>query len=201
MDDLEGEVADEKFHKCALGHDILSADPNGEDSLLLNIGQYCVFGVAHNIGCFISSERVGKVPQPLLNVVSECLSAFVSHLDIAIRDSHSVHRMMIVDHHRLLRWLGVEDAHGYLLAPFRPFLLQIRFHILKPYGVSVCLGGTDAARNDAVVQHPCRFPLADMKHLVELLQGYFTFSRHHISSPHLRQQGACRASYLPHPLR
>ena len=26
MDDLKGEVADEKFHECALGHDILSAD-------------------------------------------------------------------------------------------------------------------------------------------------------------------------------
>ena len=44
MDDLEGEVIDEEVHECALGHDILSADLNGEDSLLLNIGQYCAFG-------------------------------------------------------------------------------------------------------------------------------------------------------------
>ena len=34
MDDLEGEITDEKFHKCALGHDILSADLDGEDALL-----------------------------------------------------------------------------------------------------------------------------------------------------------------------
>ena len=39
MDDLEGEVADERFHERALGDDILTADLNGEDSLLLNIGQ------------------------------------------------------------------------------------------------------------------------------------------------------------------
>ena len=45
MDNLEGEVADEKFHECALGHDILSADLNGEDALLLNICEYCAFGV------------------------------------------------------------------------------------------------------------------------------------------------------------
>ena len=151
MDNLEGEVADEKFYECALGHDILSADLNGEDSLLLNIGQYCVFGVAHNIGCLVCSERVGKVSQAFLNVVSECISAFVSHLDIAVCNPHGIYRIMVMQYHRLLRWLGVEDSNGNLLAPFRSFLLQIRFHILKPYGISVCLGGTDAARNDAVL--------------------------------------------------
>ena len=61
MDDLEGEVADKELHKCALGHDILSADLNGEDSLLLNIGQYCAFGVDHNISRLVCGERVGKV--------------------------------------------------------------------------------------------------------------------------------------------
>jgi len=61
MDNLEGEVADEKLHKCALWHDILSADLNGEDSLLLNICEHRVFGVAHNVSRFIRSERVGKV--------------------------------------------------------------------------------------------------------------------------------------------
>ena len=61
MDNLEGEVADEKFHECALGNDILSADLNGEDSLLLNICEYCAFGVAHNISRLVCCERVGKV--------------------------------------------------------------------------------------------------------------------------------------------
>ena len=37
MDDLEGEVADEKFHECAFGYDIFSADLDGEDALLPNI--------------------------------------------------------------------------------------------------------------------------------------------------------------------
>ena len=49
MDDLKGEVADEKFYKCALGHDILSIYPDGEDALLLNICEYCVFGVSKRI--------------------------------------------------------------------------------------------------------------------------------------------------------
>ena len=40
MDDLEGEVADEKFHERSLGDDILTADLNGEDALLLNIGHF-----------------------------------------------------------------------------------------------------------------------------------------------------------------
>ena len=37
MDNLEGEVADEEFHKRALGYDILAVYPDGEDALLLNI--------------------------------------------------------------------------------------------------------------------------------------------------------------------
>ena len=46
MDDLEGEVIGEEIHECALGHDILTADLNGEDSLLLNICEHRVFGVS-----------------------------------------------------------------------------------------------------------------------------------------------------------
>lgn len=45
MDNLECEVIDEEFHKRALWHDILSADLNGEDALLLNICEYGAFGV------------------------------------------------------------------------------------------------------------------------------------------------------------
>ena len=151
MDDLKGEVIDEKFHEGALWHDILSVYPDSEDALLLNICEYCAFGVAHNVSRFIRSERVGKVSEPLLNMVSECISAFVSHLDIAVCNPHGIHRIMVMQYHRLLRRLGVEDAHGYLLAPLGSFLLQIGFHILKPYGISVCLGRTDTARNDAVL--------------------------------------------------
>ena len=35
MDDLEGEVIGEEVHKCGLGEDILSADPDDEDAFLL----------------------------------------------------------------------------------------------------------------------------------------------------------------------
>ena len=37
MDDLEGEVIDEKVHEGALWQDIFSANPDGEDALLPNI--------------------------------------------------------------------------------------------------------------------------------------------------------------------
>ena len=56
VDDLEGEVADKKFHECALGNDILAADLDGEDAFLLNIRVYRVLGVAHNIGCLVCRE-------------------------------------------------------------------------------------------------------------------------------------------------
>ena len=151
MDDLKGEVADEEVHECALGDDILTADLNGEDALLLNIGQYRAFGVAHNVGCLICGECIGKVAKPRFNVVSECLSAFVSHLDIAVCNPHGIYRIMVMQYHSLFCRLSIEDPHGDLFAPLGSFLLQISLHILKPYGISVCFGGADAARNDAVL--------------------------------------------------
>ena len=122
MDDLKGEVADEEFHECAFGYDIFSADLNGEDALLLNIRVYRVFGVAHDISRLVCCERVGKVPKPRFNVVSECLSAFVSHLDIAVCNSHGIYRIMVMQYHRLLRRLGVEDTHGDFLSSLGSFL-------------------------------------------------------------------------------
>ena len=98
MDDLEGEVVDEEVHKSTLGYDIFSADLNGEYPLLLNICEYRAFGVAHNVSRFIRSERVGKVSEPLLDVVSECISAFVSHLDIAVCNPHGIYRIMVMQY-------------------------------------------------------------------------------------------------------
>ena len=147
VDDLKGEVADEKFHEGTLWHDILSVYPDGEDSLLLNICEHRAFGVPHNVSRLVCCERVGKVLQSFLNVVSECISAFVSHLDIAIRDSYSIHRIMVMQYHSLLRRLGIEDPNGNLLAPLGSFLLQIRFHILKPYGICSLHLGTTLSRS------------------------------------------------------
>ena len=56
MDDLEGEICDEEFHECALGHDILAADLDGEDAFLLNIRVNRVFCVAHDIGGLVCGE-------------------------------------------------------------------------------------------------------------------------------------------------
>ena len=89
MDDLEGEIIDEEIHEGGLWEDIFSADLDSEDALLLNIGQYRAFGVPHNVSRLVCCERVGKVPKLLLNVVSECISAFVSHLDIRDLPMHS----------------------------------------------------------------------------------------------------------------
>ena len=60
MDDLEGEVADEKFHKRALWHDILAADLNSEYPLLLNIRVNGVFGVPHNVSRFKQSFYIAN---------------------------------------------------------------------------------------------------------------------------------------------
>ena len=64
VNDFEGEISDEKLHEGALGNDIFSSNLDGEDALLLNIRVYRTFGVAHDIGRFVCSERVYKVGAP-----------------------------------------------------------------------------------------------------------------------------------------
>ena len=71
MDDLEGEVVGEEVYEGGFGEDIFSADLNCEDALLLNIRVDCIFGVTHNVGCFISSNGIGKILKSLFNMCAE----------------------------------------------------------------------------------------------------------------------------------
>ena len=98
MDDLEGKVADEKFYECALGNDILAADLNGENLLLLDISVYRSLGIAHDLGRFVCGERVGKVPESLLHVRSERFLAVIRKSDIALCDGDGVHGLTVQQH-------------------------------------------------------------------------------------------------------
>ena len=115
MDDLKGEVIDEEVHKSALWHDVLSIYLDGEYPLLLNICEYRALGVPHNVSRLVCCERVWKVPKPLLNVVSECISAFVSHLDIAVCNPHGIYRIMVMQYHSLFCRLSVTERVSIIL--------------------------------------------------------------------------------------
>lgn len=198
VDDPEGDVADEEVDDGGFGDDILAADADGVDVLLLNVGQHHASAVTDDLRRSIDDKGVGCVPESLLHVRPERLLAVVCKGDIALCDGDGVHGLA-VQQHLPLPGLGVEDPYGDLLSSFGSFLLQIRFYVLTEDDISVGCGRTDATRNDAIVQHPRRLALADMKHLVELLQGYFALPQH-ISSPRFRhRQGACRASSPPRP--
>lgn len=200
VDDPEGDVADEKVNDGGFGDDILSADADGVDVLLLNVGQHHAAAVTDDLCRGIDVKGVGFVPEPLFYVRSERLLAVVRKSDIALGDGDGVHGLT-VQQHLPLPGLGVEDPNGDLLSPCLSLLLQVNFYVLQADDISVGSGRTDPTWNDAVVQHPCRFPFADMEHLIELLQGYFALPRH-ISSPRFHhRQGACRASSPPRPWR
>ena len=198
VDDSEGDVADEEVNDGGFGDDILAADADGVDVLLLNVGQHHSSAVTDDLCRGIDDKGVGCVPESLLHVRSERILAVVRKGDITLCDGDGVHGSA-VQQHLPLPGLGVEDPNGDLLTPLYSFLLQIGFHILTEDDISVCFRRSDLTRDDAIVQHPCRFPFADMKHLVELFQGYFALPQH-ISSPRFHhRQGACRASSPPRP--
>ena len=198
VDDSEGDVADEKVDDGGFGDDILSADADGVDVLLLNVGQHHTSAVTDDLCRGIDDKGVGCVPESLLHVRPERILAVVCKGDIALSDGDGVHGLA-VQQHLPLPGLGVEDPNRDLLSSFGSFLLQIRFYVLTEDDISVCFRRSDLAWDDAVIQHPRCLTLADMKHFIELLQGDFALPRH-ISSPRFHhRQGACRASFLPRP--
>jgi len=123
VDNLEGEVIDEELYECTLGQDIFSADLDSEDAFLLNIRVDCVFGVTHDIGCFIRSDGIGKILKSLFNMCSKIVLTLVCDGNEAFGKVYGIHRAIIIDHHLLLCRLGVEDPHRDLLTPLCSFLL------------------------------------------------------------------------------
>ena len=130
--------------------------------------------ISDDLGGFVGGEGIGKVSESPLHVLSERAPALVRNGDEAFSNVHGIHRAIVVDHHRLLGRLGVEDSHGDLLTPCRSFLSQIDLNVFHLDHVSVCFGRSDLARNDAVLQHPSRLSFTDMEHFIKLLQGNFS---------------------------
>ena len=130
--------------------------------------------VADDLGGFVGGEGIGKVPKPPLHVSLESIPALVRNGDEAFSNVHGIHRAIVVDHHRLLGRLGVEDSHGDLLTPYRSFLSQIDLNVFHLDHVSVGFGRSYLARNNSVLQHPSRLSFADVEQFIELLQGDFS---------------------------
>lgn len=91
VDDPEGDVADEKVNDSGFGDDILAADADGIDVLLLNVGQHHAAAVIDDLCCGINVKGVGCVPESLLHVRPERLLAVVRKGDIALSDGDGVH--------------------------------------------------------------------------------------------------------------
>ena len=150
VDDPEGDVADEEVDDGGFGDDILAADADGVDVLLLNVGQHHASAVTDDLCRGIDVNGVGCVPEPLLHVRSERLLAVVRKGDIALGDGDGVHGPAVQQHLPLPR-LGVEDSHGDFLSPFLFLLLQVNFYVLQADDISMGSGRTDPTRNDAVL--------------------------------------------------
>ena len=173
VDDPEGDVADEEVDDGGFGDDILTADADGVDVLLLNVGQHHAAAVTDDLCRGIDVNGVGCVPESLFYVRSERILAVVRKGNIALSDGDAVHGLA-VQQHLPLPGLGVENPNGDLLSPCLSLLLQVNFYVFQADNISVGCGRTNATRDDAIVQHPRCLALADMKHFIELLQGHFS---------------------------
>ncbi len=150
VDDPEGNVADEEVDDGGFGDDILTADADGVDVLLLNVGQHHTAAVTDDLCRGIDGKGVGCIPESLLHVRSERFLAVIRKSDITLGDGDGVHGPA-VQQHLPLPGLGVEDPHGDLLSPCLSLLLQVNFYVLQADDISVGSGRTDATRDDAVL--------------------------------------------------
>ena len=129
VDDPEGDVADEEVNDCRLGYDILAADADGVNVLLLNVGQQHTSTVTDDLCQGIDGKSIGCVPESLLYVRSERILVFIRKSDIALCDGNGVHGLA-VQQHLPLPGLGVEDPHGDFFSPCLSLLLQVNFYVL-----------------------------------------------------------------------
>ena len=150
VDDPEGDVADEEVDDGGFGDDILAADADGIDVLLLNVGQHHSAAVTDDLRRGIDVKGVGCVPESFLRMRSERLLAFIRKGDIALGDGDGVHGLA-VQQHLPLPGLGVEDPNGDLLSPCLSLLLQVNFYVLQENDIPMGFCWSDPTRNDAVL--------------------------------------------------
>ena len=95
VDDPEGNIADEEVNDGGFGNDILAADADGVDVLLLNVGQHHAAAVTDDLCRGIDVKGVGCIPESLLHMRSERLLAFIRKGDIALSDGDGVHGLTV----------------------------------------------------------------------------------------------------------
>ena len=138
VDDPEGDVADKEVDDSGFGDDILAADADGINVLLLNVGEHHPTAVTDDLCRGIDDKGVGCITE-----------SFLRKGYIAFCDGNGVHGPA-VQQHLSLPGLGVEDAHGDLLSPCFSLLLQVNVYV-QADDISVGSGRTDATRNDAIL--------------------------------------------------
>ena len=149
VDDPEGDVADKEVDDSGFGDDILAADADGINVLLLNVGEHHPTAVTDDLCRGIDDKGVGCITESFLHVRSERILAVIRKGYIAFCDGNGVHGPA-VQQHLSLPGLGVEDAHGDLLSPCFSLLLQVNVYV-QADDISVGSGRTDATRNDAIL--------------------------------------------------
>ena len=82
VDDPEGDFADEKVDDGGFGYDILAADADGIDVLLLNVGQHHTSAVTDDLCRSIDDKGIGCVLESLFYVRSERILAVVRKGDM-----------------------------------------------------------------------------------------------------------------------
>ena len=150
VDDPEGDVADEEVDDGGFGDDILAADADGVDVILLNVGQEHSSAVTDDLRRGIDVKGVGCIPESFFYVRSERILAVVRKGDIALSDGDGVHGTAVQQHLPLLGH-GARDPHGDLLSPCISLLLQVNFYVLQENDIPMGFCWSDLARNDAIL--------------------------------------------------
>lgn len=95
VDDPEGDIADEKVDDGGFGDDILAADADGINMLLLNVGQHHAAAVTDDLCRFVYEECIRYIFKTLLYVRSERILVFLCKSNIALCDGNGIHGLTV----------------------------------------------------------------------------------------------------------
>ena len=96
VDDPEGDIADEEVDDGGFGDDILAANADGINVLLLNVRQHHAAAVTDDLCRFVYEECIRYIFKTLLYVRPERILAFIRKSDIALCDGDGVHGLTVL---------------------------------------------------------------------------------------------------------
>ena len=164
-------IGGEVVNDAMFGDVVFAHNVHGVYVFSLRVPKDCSSVVTCQLCDLVHGERVGYGGKKIFEHFLEPCSLLAAELIVRIIKITPTVRVLRLGSARVICLFGVENTDGDFFALLAIALCHVGENILLSDRIFVRRRVTDFARNDSVLQHPRRLTLADVEHLVKLLQG------------------------------